>query len=251
MTSRTFDCRDVERLEIATNFGSLAALLHLPKDVPAPAVVCCHGMLGSKDSSKFALIGEELARAGAAALRFDFSGCGESAAVFTDSLIGSRLRDLHAVLEFVKVQSWSNGKIGLIGSSLGSYLALLACSDDRHTISGTVCWATPFDLGRIAAALEHSSDLKKFFPPGFGLGSPQSLAELPPICGVLLVHGQLDDLVPWYDAVAIYQRLAEPKGLLLVRSAEHRFIEPTCRALAWRASLEWLRELDLVHHQAE
>jgi uncharacterized protein len=249
MTSGIVNYSIAEPLEIGTNFGSLSALLHLPKDVPAPVLVCCHGMLSSKESSKFSLIAEELARAGAAALRFDFSGCGESSAVLTDSLISSRLRDLHTVLEFVKDQSWSSGKIGLIGSSLGGYLSLLACSAGRYSIKGIVCWATPFDLGKIAAALESSLELKKFFPPDFRFGSPVNLNGLSAVRGVLLVQGQLDEAVPWYDAISIYQRLAEPKRMLLVRSAEHRFIAPPCRALALKASLQWLRELDLVSYE--
>jgi uncharacterized protein len=246
MTSGRFDFSPVQPLEIATESGFLSALLHLPENMPAPVVVCCHGMLSSKASSKFALIAEELARAGAVALRFDFSGCGESTAILADTLIGSRLRDLDAVLDFVRDQSWCNGKIGLVGSSLGGYLSLLVCSGGRHSIGGMACWATPFDLGRIAAALEGSLAPGKFFPPGFRLGSPVNLGEIAPVGGVLLVHGQLDETVPWLDAVVTYQQLVEPKGLLLVRSAEHRFVEPACRALALRATLQWLRGLDLV-----
>jgi len=54
-------------------------------------VICCHGLLSSKDSTKFAAIAEDLCLAGFAVVRFDFSGVGNASAL-EDSLIGSRLR---------------------------------------------------------------------------------------------------------------------------------------------------------------
>lgn len=235
-----------ESITINTAAGPLACLIHLPARVPAPTVVCCHGMLSSKDSQKFAFIGQELASVGAVALRFDFSGCGESLAELGTDLLSSRLRDLNAVLEYVKLQAWHNGITGLLGSSLGGYLSLLAMSSRRHSIQAAVCWATPFDCSKIEAGMENSEELKRFFPPGFGLGSPKDLGGLPPVKGALIIHGERDELVPWGDAVRIYARVDEPKRMLLVSSAEHRFLEPSCRALALKASIDWFRERGLV-----
>lgn len=235
-----------ESVSIPTGAGPLAGLVHLPSIIPAPAVVCCHGMLSSKDSPKFAQIAEELSVAGAAAVRFDFSGCGESRAVLTDDLLSSRMRDLHAVLDYVKLQPWSNGTMGVIGSSLGGYLSLLAASSVRHSVRAAVCWATPFDLAKIRAALETPTALKEFFPPGFRLGSPENLEHLTSIRGVLVIHGKLDEMVGWSDAIEIYRRAAEPKRLLLVGAAEHRFADSQCRKLALEASLEWFHEHGLL-----
>ena len=235
-----------ESITINTAAGPLAGLVHLPDRLPAPAIVCCHGMLSSKDSPKFALIAQELARVGAVALRFDFSGCGESLAELGLDLLSSRLRDLDAVLEYVKLQAWHNGITGLLGSSLGGYLSLLAMSSLHHSIEAAVCWATPFDCAKIETGMEVSEELKRFFPPGFRLGSPQNLGGLPPVKGALIIHGEQDELVPWGDAVRIYEQVGEPKRMLLVSRAEHRFLEPSCRTLALKASIDWFRELGLV-----
>ncbi len=233
-------------LSVNTPAGSLAGLLHLPERIPAPAVVCCHGMLSSKDSRKFAYIGEQLVQRGVAVLRFDFSGCGQSRIQPADSLLSSRLRDLHAVLEYVQRQMWSDGRMGLVGSSLGGYLSLLALAARRYALDAVVCWATPFDLSGIEAAMEASSQLGAFFPAGFGLGAPVNLADLELIQGVLLIHGEQDETVPWTDALHIYQRAEEPKRLFLVREAEHRFLQPSCRMIALKASIDWLRERGLI-----
>lgn len=229
-----------------TAAGPLAAWLHLPPRTPAPVIVCCHGMLSSKDSPKFALLAQEFARAGAAALRFDFSGCGESRAALAEDLLSTRLRDLHAVLDHAQSQPWCNGEIGLLGSSLGGYLSLLAMVCGRHSLKAAVCWATPFELGKIKRAMSDSGELKKFFPADFRLGSPENLQDLAGVSGVLVVHGQQDEVVPWQDALNIHDRLGEPKRLLLVQQAEHRFLDPDCRMLALKASLEWFRELCLT-----
>ena len=138
---------------IDTPAGPLAAVLHLPRQIPAPSVVCCHGLESSKDSEKFIAICEELCRAGLAALRFDFTGCGESRTSPDRHLLATRVRDLECVLAYTLVQPWCNGEAGLLGSSLGGYLALLAASTGRTPLRGVVTLAAPFDLERLQRRL--------------------------------------------------------------------------------------------------
>jgi uncharacterized protein len=227
---------------IATADGPVPAVVHLPERTPAPVVVCCHGLLSYKDSSKFVAIGDEFSRAGMAVVRFDFSGCGESQTIHRESLLFSRMRDLRSVLDYVQQQAWRNGPVGLLGSSLGGYLSLLAAASSPHLIQAVVCWASPFDLSRIGLALETSEELKQAFPPGVRLGSPENLKDLPPVPRVLIIHGQEDETVPWHEALRIYRQLGEPKRLLLLKSADHRLLDPRWRKMAMKASLQWFRE---------
>ncbi len=140
-------------LSIPSPDGPIPAVVHLPERTPAPVVVCCHGLLSYKDSAKFVAIGEQFGSAGMAVVRFDFSGCGESQIIQRESLLFSRMRDLGCVLDYVQRQSWADGTVGLLGSSLGGYLSLLAASRASIDIQAVVCWATPFDLSRIKLAL--------------------------------------------------------------------------------------------------
>ena len=197
-------------VSIPTPDGPVPAVVHLPERTPASVVVCCHGLLSYKDSAKFVAIGEQYCSAGMVVVRFDFSGCGESTTIQKESLLFSRMRDLQAVLDYVQRQPWANGTIGLLGSSLGGCLSLLTAAAKPHLVQAVVCWATPFDLSRIKLALSESDELKQFFPPGFPLGSPENLGDLPPIPRVLVIHGQQDETVPWCDAVAIYRQAGDP-----------------------------------------
>ncbi len=56
---------------------------------------------------------------------------------------------------------------------------------------------------------------------------------------VLLIHGQLDEIVPWSDSVRIYERLNDPKRLLLMRTSDHRVSDESWRRTAIQASLDW------------
>ena len=150
-------------VSIPTPDGPVPAVVHLPERTPAPVVVCCHGLLSYKDSSKFVAIGEQYSSAGMVVVRFDFSGCGESTTIQKESLLFSRMRDLQAVLDYAQHQPWANGTIGLLGSSLGGYLSLLTAASEPHLIQAVVCWATPFDLSRIKLALSESDELKQSF----------------------------------------------------------------------------------------
>jgi uncharacterized protein len=229
-------------VSIPTPDGLVPAVVHLPQRTPAPVVVCCHGLLSYKDSAKFVTIGEQFGSSGMAVVRFDFTGCGESQITPVESLLFSRLRDLRFVLDYVQQQPWANGKIGLLGSSLGGYLSLLTAASGRLPIQAVVCWATPFDLSRIKLALSESEELKQLFPSGFPLGNPEDLRDLPPIPRVLVIHGQQDETVSWREAVEIYRRMGEPKRLLLMETADHRLLDPRWREMAMGVSREWFQE---------
>lgn len=217
----------------------LFAVAHLPVKVPAPVIVCSHGLLSAKESPKFIAIGEEMSRAGFCVLRFDFSACGESPPRPGVSLVEARTIDLGAAIGFALEQQWSDGRIGLLGSSFGGFLSLLAANRRPELIRAAVSWAAPFDISNIHPDTEEFELLGSIFPGDFSLGSPKDLSELDVAARVLLIHGQLDEIVPWKDSIRIYERLSEPKKLLLMRSSDHRVSDESWRRFATGASLEW------------
>lgn len=218
---------------------SLAAVVHFPEKVPSPVIVCCHGLLSLKDSPKYIAIGEEMSRAGFSVLRFDFSGCGESPPRAGETLIGGRMRDLKIALDFASGQPWSDGRIGLLGSSLGGYLSLLAADANQDRIHAAACWASPFDISWINPGVREMENLGDLFPNGFQIGEPQNLSALSHASRVLLIHGQQDQIVNWEQSIQIYDRLKDPKELILMRTADHQFLDDSWRKTAIRASLDW------------
>jgi alpha-beta hydrolase superfamily lysophospholipase len=233
----------LQGLQIPLGSGALAAILHLPERLPAPALVCSHGLLSSKDGSKFSQLGVVFGAAGFAVIRFDFTGCGGSTAAHLDTLVATRVRDLDTVIEFIRRQSWWDGKLALLGSSFGGTVSLLAAAARPQLVSAMACWATPFDLGAIAGGLEGAPRTTVRFPAGHRLGEPNHLGNLPALKNVLVVHGGSDEIVPCRDAVSIYQRLGEPRRLLIMEPADHRFLDPDWRRQALDASLDWLSRL--------
>jgi len=227
------------RVRIDAGEIGLAAVVHLPSRTPAPVVVCCHGMLSLKESPKFVSIGEVLSRAGFCALRFDFSGCGESAKRPGASLVEARRRDLRAVLAHVSSQAWNLGPLGLLGSSLGGFLSLLAAEADPGRVKAVVSWAAPYDISGIHPGAEGMEDLAAMFPEGFRLGEPQNLGDLRNVSNALLIHGQEDEVVPWSNAVEIYRRVRDPKNLILMRTANHQITDEQWRKTAIQASRDW------------
>jgi alpha-beta hydrolase superfamily lysophospholipase len=217
----------------------LSGVAHLPGKVPAPVIVCSHGLLSAKESPKFIAIGVAMSQVGFCALRFDFSGCGDSPPRRAMSLVEARMHDLNAAMSFALKQPWSDGRIGLLGSSFGGFLSLLAANERPEVIRATVCWATPFDISGIHPDTEHFEELRTISPDGFSLGSPTSLDTLGEAESVLLIHGQLDEIVPWSDSVRIYERLKDPKRLMLMRTADHRISDDSWRKRAIQASVEW------------
>ncbi len=238
--------RPIEKVAIPSPNGFLAGALHLPSRVPAPVIICSHGLLSSKNGSKFIAIGEAFSLAGWAVLRFDFAGCGDSDALPRRELVQSRLADLNAVIHFAWESSWSRPPMGLLGSSMGGYISLLAAAvhRDRDTrINGVVCWATPYDLKEIHPDETKLETLAQVFPRGFKLGEPDILDELPPISGGLIIHGQMDEIVPWQHAPRIFHCLAEPRRLCLMKTADHSIVDPQWRYSAIKMSREWLRSM--------
>ncbi|MEM5789743.1 MAG: alpha/beta fold hydrolase, partial [Syntrophobacteraceae bacterium] len=225
-------------LQISQGDVQLSAIAHLPTITPAPVVICCHGLLSSKDSSKYEAIAEAFTRAGLCIIRFDFSGCGESPPR-KEPLIGARRRDLDAVVDFSRMRPWSDGRVGLLGSSLGGYLSIMAADERPERIGAVVSWAAPFDVSRLDPAESGENELRRGIPGGFDLGTPRDLASLSVVSRVLLIHGREDEVVPWTHAVEIYRRVNDPKDMILMQSADHRLTDESWRNSAIAESLDW------------
>jgi uncharacterized protein len=226
-----------ERHRLSLAGGALALVLHLPERPVAPCVVACHGLGASKDTDKYRLLGEELPAAGLALARFDFRGCGESSGVEEETTIASRIDDVEAVLGALAAHPRLDGRFGLLGSSLGGFVALHVAA--RRAGLPIVTWNSPASLTELA-----NDDLEE----GRGLGVPFALeyatgryalapAGLPMH---LVVHGEADEVVGLAHGVALHEAAVEPCELLLIPGGNHRLTDPTHRKQAVGASRDWL-----------
>src|SRR2546426_4563519 len=118
-----------EKHTVALPGARLALVVHAPPGRRrVPCVIACHGLAASKDSDKYLLLGTELPAAGLALARFDFRGCGESSGREEDTTIASRVEDVEAVLGVLASHPRLDGRVGLLGSSLGGFVALFVAA---------------------------------------------------------------------------------------------------------------------------
>jgi alpha-beta hydrolase superfamily lysophospholipase len=226
-----------ERHTVALPGAKLALILHVPVGVPPfRCVVACHGLSASKDSEKYQLLGQEFPRAGLALARFDFRGCGESSGREDETTVATRLEDARAVLALLAGHPRLGGHFGLLGSSLGGFVALHVAAERAGL--PVVTWNAPASLEDLGDDAHRSE----------GIGIPFLLelsthAYVTSPAGVthhLAIHGDADDVVPVEHGAVLYSRAAEPCDLVVIPGADHRLTDPGHRLEAVARSIAWL-----------
>ena len=228
-----------ERHLVALPTAKLALVLHLPDGGGrVPCVVACHGLHASKDSDKYVLLGDVLPATGIALARFDFRGCGESSGREDETTIATRLEDVEAVLALLEGHPRLDGRVGLLGSSLGGFVALFVAA--RRPGTPVVTWNAPASLTELANDdLEENRSLGIPFALEFMTGR---YAMAP--TGVprhLCVHGDADDVVGLEHGAQLHEQAAQPCDLLVIAGGDHRLTDPAHRRQAVQASLDWFR----------
>lgn len=193
-------------------------------------VVIGHGVTGNKDRPALIALAEGLANAGISALRFSFSGNGESEGAFTDSTITKEVADLGSVLDTLRGYN-----ICYVGHSMGGAVGVLrAAADERIqalvSLAGMVHTkafahrefgdATP-DAGFMWD--EPDCPLSQVYVDD--MATIESVAKNASQFAVpwLLVHGTEDDIVPIEDSHDILQYANEDTELLELPGVDHVF----------------------------
>ena len=225
------------RFTVTVGAADVAGVLHLPAERPAPCVIACHGMGASKDSDKYLLLARELPAAGLALARFDFRGCGESGGLHRDATIETRVADLEAVLDHLAKRPALDGRFGLLGSSLGGFVALWAASRVAPGTLPVVTWNAPASLRELPGADpdQPGQALVAEVRRGGWDAAPAGVE------GVLVVQADRDEVVPPAHGRALYERAREPRRLHTIAGADHRLSQMEHRREALEVSRGWLR----------
>jgi len=219
--------------------------LHLP-DSPArvATVVACHGLNASRTATSTCCWARRCRPPASPLARFDFRGCGESSGVEEDTTIVSRMEDVEAVVAFLAQHPRLDGRVGLLGSSLGGFRRAAgrgaplraAATTGRHVEragqpdrAGQRRPAREPRLG-VPFALEYATGRYALAPTGLPLH--------------LIVHGDADEVVSLEHGVALHERAAEPCDFVIIPGGDHRLTDPAHREHAVALSVEWfLRHL--------
>jgi fermentation-respiration switch protein FrsA (DUF1100 family) len=229
-----------QSLEIISDDLKLQAVLVTPDADTWPLIILCHGFLSHKDSSKYRQLAQVFAQESMATVRFDFRGCGESEGLLSESSISRRWRDLRRVMEKSLSLEDFDGRLGILGSSLGGYLALMEASHNS-TVRCTAVWSTPSHLIDLAERLPQVSPVEFSQECLEDLLTVELLPRLKNVQKVLIVHGDKDQQVPLEHASRLYEVLDEPKALHVLEGADHRFSESEWREEAISLSIEWFK----------
>ena len=226
-----------QRFTVTVGAADVAGVLHLPPERPAPCVIACHGMGASKDSEKYLLLARELPAAGLALARFDFRGSGESGGRPRDATIETRVADLEAVLDHLAKRPELDGRFGLLGSSLGGYVALWAASRLAPGAAvPVVTWNAPAALRELSHADPGEAGAALVAEVKRG-----DLAEAPPgVARVLVIQADRDEVVPPAHGRALLERARDPRRLHVIAGADHRLTDPDHRREAVEESRRWL-----------
>lgn len=205
-----------------------------------PTLVFLPGYASDMRGSKALMLDAWAAETDHALVRFDYSGCGESEGRFDEGTLATWLADARAVIE-----AHAPGKILLVGSSMGGWLALLLARElgDRLAALIGIAAAPDFtDWGFTAVekrVLQEQSRLLR--PSDYGpepmlttqafWQSGQTLCVLDTVVGidapVRLLQGQQDADVPWTLALRIAEQVRSADVQLhLIKDGDHRLSRP-------------------------
>lgn len=239
----------------------IAAILTVPSSPTDRLALLCHGFLSSKNSSTNKALTRLLTERGIATFRFDFFGQGESEGPFEDITVGLALDQARAALAWASAQGFH--RFGLVGSSFGGLIALLAASEAASQASTLRCLALKCPVPDFPAMLQlefGSNGLDEWWrshkipdvtgSPGRirlkyrfyeeclqydGYKAASGIA-LP----TLIVHGDRDELVPLQQNERLLDSLSGPKQLLVVPGADHGFTAGDHFTVMTRAIAEWI-----------
>jgi pimeloyl-ACP methyl ester carboxylesterase len=215
----------------------------------APGIVFLGGFNSDMTGAKAQALDAFAAASGQAFLRFDYFAHGASSGDFAQATVGRFLDDTLTVIDQL-----TEGKLVLVGSSIGGWLMLLAARARQARIHALV---------GIAAAPDASEDLmwqrlsfeqretimaqgalripSKYSEAGYLItlklieeGRAHLLMRAPLMldCPVRLLHGMADPDVPWQTSLALADCLTgDDVRVTLIKDGDHRLSRDSDLAL--------------------
>ena len=229
-----------EPFEISSRYNTISGVMVIPGTKKKfPCAVLSHGLISSKESSKYVALSEQFAEAGIASCRFDYHGCGSSGGNIEETTLTIRLDNLGAIVDHVLAHRLIDPlKTGIIGSSFGGTTGLLKTArDDR--IRCLSIWATPHLLEDKDKGTISDIAFKKTIFTDFQ--SYDILGEAKNALRTLVIHGEVDEVVPCSEGKTIYKHLGKPKNLELIKGGDHVFSNDAHRSKAINLALNWFR----------
>ena len=200
----------------------------------------CTGFKSDMTGGKAVALEAWCRAAGQAYTRFDYQGHGRSSGTFEEGTIGVWLADALAVLDGA-----TEGPQVVVGSSMGGWMASLLATARPERVAGLVCIASAVDFtevlmwNRFPDEIRHQIEAEGvWYRPSEYDPEPYPITRrlieegrdhllLPgPIAfdgPVRLLHGMLDDGVPWQHSLKIAEAMrSDDVEIILIKDGDHR-----------------------------
>lgn len=224
------------RVEFRSGPHKLVGTLDMPKDGTAkgfaifgPCFTC------NRNIKTAAYIGRGLADRGIGVLRLDFSGLGESEGKFIHATLSSNVADLVSAARFLEQKHQSPAL--LIGHSFGGP-AVIRAAAKIASCKAVVTINSPADPSHVTSyfadklpAIEREGHVNvdivgrpfpisaKFIRDLEAQNHPASISELGK--PLLVCHAPADDVVPFSEALEMFELARQPKSFLTLDGADH------------------------------
>jgi uncharacterized protein len=218
----------------------VASILTIPERGTDKITILCHGFLSSKTSSTNNALTRMLVSQGIATFRFDFFGQGESEGPFEQITVSLAVDQAHKAVDVMRDRGYR--RIGLMGSSFGGLVSILAASQRTDLAclalkcpvvdfaeelrlefgeDGMEQWkmtdTVPDILGgsnrvRLRYAFYEDCLRQIAYAPARSITAP-----------TVIVQGDCDEHVPLHQSRRLFGALQVKKHLELLPGADHQF----------------------------
>ncbi|MFZ0613269.1 MAG: alpha/beta fold hydrolase [Desulfobacterales bacterium] len=247
-----------EQIHFRNHSGEkLAATLHLPKSPTGNGIVLGHCFTCSRHTGILRQIAGELSREGFVALRFDFSGNGQSEGSFDKSTYSKQISEMQAAMDIVAARgaTW----IGMAGHSMGGLVAFLTAAQTEAVKA--VCAlasrltgirAVDFFSRDQRAALQRTGEVffssrgrslkltENFFADADRFDPPNLLKTFDK--PLMVVHGDMDEIIAVEEAYKVRDLSGGRVDLEIVPEADHMFSREEDRIDISRSVAGWFKE---------
>jgi pimeloyl-ACP methyl ester carboxylesterase len=235
----------------------LAGTLHLPDGPFVCGVVFGHCFTCSRHTRIIRQTCNELSENDILALRFDFSGNGQSQGEFAESTYSKQINEMQIAAGVIadKGAQW----VGLAGHSMGAVIAVLTAA--RTKVVQAVCVlagrisgmnATQFFSKKQLKELEDNGCVSfnsrgrslqlstKFFNDAQQFDLPETVKSLQ--TPLMIVHGDADEIIPVKDAFLAKTLNPENTELIVIPGADHMFSDQMHRTQISKLVVKWFEE---------
>lgn len=232
-----------QAVELVVDGKTLRGMYHLPAGEGSfPTVLLFHGFGGTKLEPHriFLKLSRRLEAAGIAALRFDFSGSGESDGDFEEMNFSSEVREAEAILDYalsLPATDWE--RVGVTGLSLGGGVTVALAGRRPEELRSIVLWAAAetatveqifrqqmaegicyrdergcYDYHGLWVNGSFVDDMRKWDLPALASKYPGP---------ALILHGSGDEIVSIETAYKYHRAFPGRPELVIIKGADHTF----------------------------